>query len=118
MVDADGLVVPGYGRRSLAEVLPSVLTAIGVPGMPNPLGMRRVRSACLLLVDGLGARQLAAHRDDAPFLAGLTDLGPLTAGFPSSTSASLILLIIPTSSGTSSIRSCCPTTGCVFIPPF
>ncbi len=85
-------MVPGYGRRSLAEVLHSVLAAMGVPGMPNPIGFRPARSVCLLLVDGLGARQLAAHRADAPFLAGLTDLGPLTAGFPSSTSTSLTSL--------------------------
>ncbi len=92
MADGDGLVLPQYGRRSLAEVLPSVLAAMGVPAMPNSLGLEPVRSVCLLLVDGLGARQLAANGADAPFLAGLTDLGPLTAGFPSSTSTSLTTL--------------------------
>jgi hypothetical protein len=46
----------------------------------------------LLLVDGLGAELLRAHAADAPFLSSLPDAGPLTVGFPSSTSISLATL--------------------------
>ena len=46
----------------------------------------------MLLVDGLGSELLRRHAADAPFLAGLPDAGPLTVGFPSSTSTSLTSL--------------------------
>ena len=51
-----------------------------------------MRAAGLLLVDGLGADLLRRYAADAPFLAGLPDAGPLTAGFPSSTATSLTSL--------------------------
>jgi hypothetical protein len=85
-------LLPEYGRRSLAEVMPALLAALGVPGPAPALAVPPVRAAVLLLVDGLGSELLRAHADDAPFLAGLPDLGPLTAGFPSSTSISLASL--------------------------
>jgi hypothetical protein len=87
---ADTPVLPAYGTRSLSELIPSLLTALGSSGEVNPLSIPPAGRICLLLVDGLGAEQLSAHREDAPFLAGL--LGreqPLTAGFPSSTPVSL-----------------------------
>jgi hypothetical protein len=97
-VDEDPLL-PRYGQRSLAEVLPGLLTALGVPtpvggraGPPAELSLPPARAAALLLVDGLGAELLRAHAADAPFLASLPDAGPLTAGFPSSTSVSLASL--------------------------
>jgi hypothetical protein len=89
-------LLPRYGRRSLAEVLPALLVALGEP--PEPGGERSelelppVRAAALLLVDGLGAELLRAHAADAPFLSSLPDAGPLTVGFPSSTSISLATL--------------------------
>ncbi len=82
-------MLPAYGRRSLAELTPSLLAALGAPGLPNVLGIDPVRQVCLLLVDGLGARQLARHAADAPFLASMNRLGTLSAGFPSSTPVSL-----------------------------
>jgi hypothetical protein len=85
-------VLPAYGRRSLAEVLPALLTALGAPGPAPELVVEPVRAAALLLVDGLGTELLRAHAADAPFLAGLPDAGPLTVGFPSSTSISLTSL--------------------------
>lgn len=84
-------LLPRYGTGSLAEVLPSVLAALGVPG-PAPLPLPRVRAACVLLVDGLGAELLAAHAADAPFLSAMADAGPLTVGFPSTTPISLASL--------------------------
>ena len=91
---ADTPLLPRYGERSLAEVLPAVLAALGVAGAGAPDGpvLAPVRAACVLLVDGLGAELLAAHPADAPFLTGLAEAGPLTVGFPSSTSISLASL--------------------------
>jgi hypothetical protein len=85
-------VLPEYGHRSLAEVMPALLTALGVHGTPSELDLPPVRTAALLLVDGLGTELLRRHAADAPFLAGLPDAGPLTVGFPSSTSVSLTSL--------------------------
>lgn len=85
-------VLPRYGHRSLGEVLPALLHALGGPGPPPALLIEPVRAAALLLVDGLGAELLRRHAADAPFLASLPDAGPLTAGFPSSTSISLASL--------------------------
>jgi predicted AlkP superfamily pyrophosphatase or phosphodiesterase len=84
-------LLPAYAR-SLASVLPSLLGALGVPGPPVALPVPPVRAAALLLVDGLGSELLRHHAADAPFLACLPDAGPLTAGFPSSTSVSLATL--------------------------
>ncbi|MGD9528432.1 MAG: alkaline phosphatase family protein, partial [Pseudonocardia sp.] len=85
---------PAYGVRSLAEVLPALLGALGVaPERPeNALVVEPARAAALLLVDGLGSELLRAHAADAPFLASLPDAGPVTVGFPSSTSISLASL--------------------------
>ncbi|HLU55506.1 MAG TPA: alkaline phosphatase family protein [Pseudonocardia sp.] len=85
-------LLPEYGRRSLAEVLPALLAALGVPGPAPALAVPPARAAALLLVDGLGSELLRRHAADAPFLASLPDLGPLTVGFPSSTSISLASL--------------------------
>ncbi|ODU04040.1 MAG: phosphodiesterase [Pseudonocardia sp. SCN 72-86] len=84
-------MLPRYGTASLAEVLPSVLAALGVPG-PAPLPLPAVRAACVLLVDGLGAELLRTHAADAPFLSSMSDAGPLTVGFPSTTPISLASL--------------------------
>jgi hypothetical protein len=62
-----------------------------------------VRAAGLLLVDALGSDLLRRHAADAPFLAGLPDIGPLTAGFPSSTATSLTSLGTGTPPGTHGI---------------
>ena len=71
-------VLPDYGHRSLAEVLPAILSALGVPGGAPALAFEPVRAAALLLVDGLGTELLREHAADAPFLASLPDAGPLT----------------------------------------
>lgn len=85
----DEQVLPRYGHRSLAEVMPALLGALGMAGPHPDLGIAPVRAAALLLVDGLGSELLCRHAADAPFLAGLADAGPLTVGFPSSTSISI-----------------------------
>ncbi len=78
------------GRRTLADVFPALLHALGEPG-PD-FGIAPVRAAALLLIDGLGSRLLDRHAADAPFLTSLPDAGPLRTGFPSSTSISLASL--------------------------
>ncbi|MCE3550530.1 alkaline phosphatase family protein [Pseudonocardia sp. RS11V-5] len=85
------LLLPRYGERSLAEVFPAVLAALGVPGPAPAITLPPVRAAAVLLVDGLGAELLRDHADDAPFLASLAG-EPLTVGFPSSTSISITSL--------------------------
>ncbi len=86
-------ITPRYGDGALADLLPSVLGALGVAGERDRvgLGLDRVRRVAVLLVDGMGAELVAARRDAAPFLDGMTG-STLTAGFPSTTAASLASL--------------------------
>jgi hypothetical protein len=51
-----------------------------------------VRHVMVLLVDGLGALQLAEHAQIAATLSGMAELGPLAAPFPSTTCVSLTSL--------------------------
>jgi Type I phosphodiesterase / nucleotide pyrophosphatase len=83
-------VLPHYGDRSLADLATSLLASLGVPGEPNPLGLRPAARVCLLVVDGLGWELLREHPAAAPFLSELAvSGGPLTAGFPATTVTSL-----------------------------
>ncbi|WP_312858496.1 alkaline phosphatase family protein [Pseudonocardia pini] len=84
-------LLPRYGERSLAEVFPAVLAALGVPGPAPAITLPPVRAAAVLLIDGLGAELLRDHAPDAPTLAALAG-EPLTVGFPSSTSISITSL--------------------------
>ena len=79
--------LPGYGTRSLAEVVPSIFGALGVAGFADPLALGPSRRACLLLIDGLGWEGLKAHTKAAPFLNAIAG-EPLTTGFPATTVAS------------------------------
>jgi Type I phosphodiesterase / nucleotide pyrophosphatase len=93
---APEMPVPAYGRSSVAEVMPSLLAAAGMPGEPNPLGIEPVRGFCLFVIDGLGWEQLAAHRSAAPAMTAAVDEGPavrLDAAFPSTTAASLTSIL-------------------------
>ena len=80
--------VPDYGSSTLADVGPSLLSALGVADEPNPLGLDGLARACLFVVDGLGWLQLGRHADVAPFLSSLSSRS-LTAGFPATTVSSL-----------------------------
>jgi type I phosphodiesterase/nucleotide pyrophosphatase len=86
--------VPRYGAASLAEVVPSILAALRVPGFANTLAIEPLPGVCLLVVDGLGWELIDAHPSDAPFLAAVaaTSGRPLSTVFPSTTSASLASL--------------------------
>lgn len=82
-----GFVVPRYGEASLADLVPSALSALGI-GEVNSLGLRPASAVIVLVVDGLGAEQLTEHADVAPFLH--ANLGAtVDAVFPSTTAASL-----------------------------
>ncbi|KAA0095917.1 alkaline phosphatase family protein [Mycolicibacterium sp. P1-18] len=73
----------------LADVVPSVLAALGAPGFAGSIPLRDdLSGACVLLVDGLGAELLDAYAADAPVLAGLRGR-TLSVGFPSTTAAGL-----------------------------
>lgn len=73
----------------LADVVPSVLAAMGVDGFTGGLELPGdAAGACVLLIDGLGAELLDAHASDAPTLAALR-AGTLHVGFPSTTAAGL-----------------------------
>jgi hypothetical protein len=73
----------------LADVVPSVLAAMGVAGFDARIRLPDcVTGACVLLVDGLGAELLDTYAGDAPVLAGLRGQ-TLQVGFPSTTAAGL-----------------------------
>ena len=83
--------------RPLADLLPAVGHVLGMPGLADrgqwlagPLA--GVRHVMVLLVDGLGAGQLSDGAGQAPTLAGMAELGPLAAPFPSTTCVSLTSL--------------------------
>src|SRR2546421_4518116 len=90
---APAVPVPGYGTRSLGELVPSLLSALGVAGFANPLAVEPAARVCLLLVDGLGWELLRASSAAAPFLNSIAG-EPLTTGFPATTAASLSSLAI------------------------
>lgn len=98
----DGLAElgPCYGAASLADVLPSALAVLGVPGAVDVLGLASgplagVRRVAVILVDGLGYRLLPHLASAAPLLADAISgrvgrLDVLTTGFPSTTPTSLV----------------------------
>lgn len=87
------LVTPRYGDGALADLVPSVLAVLGVAGETDRVGLALdgVRKIAVLLIDGMGTELVAARREVAPFLAEQPGRS-LTAGFPSTTAASLASL--------------------------
>jgi Type I phosphodiesterase / nucleotide pyrophosphatase len=93
---------PVYGESTLADVLPGVASALGVPVVrdglpPDPLRLTEALAGAnrvaVLLVDGLGADLLRRHADLAPTLAALAEpAGDLSAPCPSTTPVSLTTL--------------------------
>src|SRR5215207_4617675 len=104
--------LPRYGEASLAEVAPSLLAALDLPGFRNPLGVEPLRRACLLVVDGLGWELLLANRRAAPVLAAAAERGrAVTTGFPATTVSSLASIgtgLPPAAMGWSATPSPCP----------
>ncbi|WP_062212452.1 alkaline phosphatase family protein [Demequina oxidasica] len=96
---AAGLSLPHYGRKDLGAVLPAALAAVGAGHVVNwrnaesdrqRLGLPRVRHVVVVLLDGLGHLQLDARRGHAPFLRSI-ESGVVTAGYPTTTAASLAM---------------------------
>lgn len=84
-------LLPRYGEDSLADLMPSVLAALGVRGEHDILGLPPSSRYCVVLVDGLGWRQLRSHPREAPFLASLPGRA-ITVGVPTTTATSLTSL--------------------------
>lgn len=77
-----------YAEPTLADVLPSVLASLGVPGEADRLGLPESDRTVVLLIDGLGWNLLRRNLDAAPFLNGIEGR-PIRAGFPTTTATSL-----------------------------
>ena len=83
------LPTPDPALPHLSDVVPAVLTAMGVAGFESRISLpANIAGACVLLIDGLGAELLDTHAEDAPVLAGLRGQ-TLSVGFPSTTAAGL-----------------------------
>ncbi|MFN3706997.1 alkaline phosphatase family protein [Microcella sp.] len=86
------LPAPPGSTRTLGDVLSSALSAIR--GEVNPLALPATRSAAVVLVDGLGAHPLAAHRGHARRLTAAIPKrgGTIHSAFPTTTAAALATL--------------------------
>lgn len=90
-----GLVPPDYEGPSLSGLLPALADALGAPVPDGParraqLGLPRAHRVCVVLVDGLGHENLTERAGHAPFLRSLLNgAAPLSAGYPSTTAASM-----------------------------
>lgn len=87
--------VPAFGGGSLADVLPGVLAALGVPGEAAALDVPAAPRVCVVLIDGLGWNALRARPTAAPYLTSL--LGndgsrAITSVFPTTTPIALTSL--------------------------
>lgn len=88
-------LVPAYGESTLADVVPALAASLGVDGWSDALGLPASDRWVLLLVDGLGAHNLAAALEEAPFLASLLAQDAsttVTSGAPSTTATSITSL--------------------------
>jgi len=91
-------VYPRYGERSLAEVVPTIFSVLGVPDerntLPESLWKREAQDCdkvVLFFIDGLGYDQVVKYRY-FPFFNILTNMGnlnPITTVFPSTTAAAV-----------------------------
>jgi hypothetical protein len=79
---------PRYGEATVADLSRALLGALEVPDATDDVGLPPVRAYVLLVVDGLGWRQLHEHADDAPYLAARATR-QLDAAHPSTTATNL-----------------------------
>lgn len=100
----------------LADVVPSVLSAMGATGFEGPIPIPGdIAGACVLMIDGLGAELLAEYAADAPVLSALRSY-PLQVGFPSTTAAGLAAIGTGHQSGEHGLVGYCfrlPGTGVI-----
>lgn len=89
-MSGDGWLIPRYDSTALGALLPGVATALGHdlgrPAVTLPASAR----VCVVLLDGLGHRQLLERARSAPFLSSLLrEDRALVAGCPSTTATSM-----------------------------
>lgn len=127
---AGQVTLPPYHRGTLGDLLPAIGARLGLAGQdgatsgsggPVTLGLPEADRWVVVLVDGLGALQLADHADHAPYLASLLrgegDHAPFegfTSGLPSSTVTSLTSLgtgLVPGRHGIVGYSTRHPVTG-------
>ena len=92
MSGADELTLPDYGGACIASIVP----ALDAPGRPAPWlpdVVRDAKQVVLLVLDGLGWRQLQERRSLAPTLASMQG-GPITSVVPSTTSTALTSITV------------------------
>jgi predicted AlkP superfamily pyrophosphatase or phosphodiesterase len=99
------MITPDYPAGTLADVLPGALAALGMPGMPDRLGLAArlegVNRIAVLLIDGMGYHQLPSM---GPYLSTIP-VRRITCGFPSTTPTSLVSLATGVPSGSHGIMS-------------
>jgi hypothetical protein len=78
-------------ESTIADFSRSLFASLDVDGLVNDLELAESpsRRECLLLIDGLGSRQIAQHSDFAPNIANMTLDRELATSFPSTTATSL-----------------------------
>ncbi|MEA5155795.1 nucleotide pyrophosphatase/phosphodiesterase family protein [Raineyella sp.] len=124
---AGQVTLPQYHRGALCDLLPAIGARLGIaapdarPDGPVGLGLPEADRWVVVLVDGLGALQLADHAEHAPYLASLLrgdgDHAPFdgfTAGLPSTTVTSLTSLgtgLVPGRHGIVGYSARHPVTG-------
>lgn len=85
---------------SLADVLPSCLSSLGMAEMSNKLDLPQANSAVVVLVDGLGSHNLTSAGAHARFLNKNSSAFPtLNTVFPSTTASALASLTTGTTPG-------------------
>ncbi|MFM1966134.1 MAG: hypothetical protein RL134_1859 [Actinomycetota bacterium] len=97
---SEGPEAPPYGSATLADVLPSAASVLGVPGFTDVVGITRLAGGAaerppaavtVLLVDGLGWWPWQHHRDSTPTLAAMSHRR-LSTTVPSTTPTALASL--------------------------
>ncbi|WP_328291916.1 alkaline phosphatase family protein [Kineococcus sp. NBC_00420] len=92
------LPAPGYGRDTLADLLPAVARALRLPDFADAspdLLLPGAQRVCLVLIDGMGDLALQSRSGHAPTMRRWRADGlhrTLTAGFPTTTATSMGLL--------------------------
>ena len=98
--ESTGFIAPRYDTGGLGAVLTGAAGALGVDAAPHggpttkaaraALELPAAERVCVVLVDGLGLNMLSERSGHTPTMRGLLgDARTLTAGFPSTTAASM-----------------------------
>lgn len=84
-------LVAEMNLATIADFSRSLFATFGVDGLNNELSLTEnpSRRECLLLIDGMGARQLDQYREFAPNICGMNLDRELVTSFPSTTATSL-----------------------------